>query len=916
MKQSQVNKFLANMTNRQYLQSVASPTTTAPSKHKKNGSSTIITGNKYLVYAKHSSRLFKDSSSKLPLLTTVMKTESQDIPKTAIVRTRKTSANLGDFRITQLHHRNKTETILVQNNFNISKQEELKDNFEEIQKDVQPQIPQVQKQIEQIQQQPLTTSLISESIKFQPKVHLAEVLGEQYHFTQINYNSSKITKIDIKQQINEIESLNEKSCHLMRKLAQLLNTHREKQTLVDLEIKKKKEFLNLTDRVFTQTLSNMPDERTPKINESKFNQKLSTIAKKQSKINYNYSVQETESLTPLKTIVEALKDKKNDRKDNKDKSKIELQQITQQISNKKLKITVIYEENEQQIEFQLPSYINEIQPYQEQIEIKETKQSNIYSLVSKQMLQNKFALRLVKKFGDRVIQTQEDNDAIENFNSFKACQFTRYYLQNHVQKCLETKYETRVDNDNIQNNKNEIFDYPVCQDTYYEMLSKSTGQVGVDQYNIYINKSKTKKLYEIHNIFYQVSQRYFEIHQVDNSILSPSGSQLDLSDIEMQNYFKINYIYYALNLVSINDLKQAELRVIVNTIDDETKNKFLHEELMKFPEITNTIIQNQDNLDIQQLQLINQLEIQLASRDQTIIKNQFSNKFSFIQVGLFEDYFSHQINALEKIYIEYCKTMRDLDKFNTKDRIKTEQPSNLNIPSMSRSRLQSPTGSSESKTLQKELNPMITKGLFLKKHQRQKKLLTNQKFTTSTKLIQGSTSNLQTLLHANTNTNTIFNQQKTQKFQTIQKDTEPQVNNESQRQIQMKQHFNSQSSMDPSSLLFRNMLLQESSQNDKSNIERVFSLIEDHRLIDLKDLLHHDQNININTQDQNGNTFLIWAARTGARDVIQFLLRQGADISIKNNSGINAIQMAIDHYQYQAADEINRFGRSNSYIAN
>lgn len=51
--------------------------------------------------------------------------------------------------------------------------------------------------------------------------------------------------------------------------------------------------------------------------------------------------------------------------------------------------------------------------------------------------------------------------------------------------------------------------------------------------------------------------------------------------------------------------------------------------------------------------------------------------------------------------------MRDLDKFNTKDRIKTEQPSNLNIPSMSRSRLQSPTGSvfilnykkSESKTL-------------------------------------------------------------------------------------------------------------------------------------------------------------------------------------------------------------------------
>lgn len=60
----------------------------------------------------------------------------------------------------------------------------------------------------------------------------------------------------------------------------------------------------------------------------------------------------------------------------------------------------------------------------------------------------------------------------------------------------------------------------------------------------------------------------------------------------MQNYFKINYIYYILNLVSVDDLKSAELKLIVNTIDDETKNKFLHEELMKFPEIINAIIQN------------------------------------------------------------------------------------------------------------------------------------------------------------------------------------------------------------------------------------------------------------------------------------------------------------------------------------
>ena len=43
--------------------------------------------------------------------------------------------------------------------------------------------------------------------------------------------------------------------------------------------------------------------------------------------------------------------------------------------------------------------------------------------------------------------------------------------------------------------------------------------------------------------------------------------------------------------------------------------------------------------------------------------------------------------------MEYCKTMRDLDKFNHKDRFKTEQISNLNIPTLSRSRIHSPTGS-------------------------------------------------------------------------------------------------------------------------------------------------------------------------------------------------------------------------------
>lgn len=47
--------------------------------------------------------------------------------------------------------------------------------------------------------------------------------------------------------------------------------------------------------------------------------------------------------------------------------------------------------------------------------------------------------------------------------------------------------------------------------------------------------------------------------------------------------------------MSTNDLKQQKLRVIVNIVDDETKNQFLHEELMRFPEIINLVIQNEDD---------------------------------------------------------------------------------------------------------------------------------------------------------------------------------------------------------------------------------------------------------------------------------------------------------------------------------
>ncbi|CAD8054573.1 unnamed protein product [Paramecium primaurelia] len=906
MKQSKVNNFFTNLTGSQIVSNVTSLTTSALSKHNKNTNSTVSNGNTYLVYSKRTHRILLDSTRKLPLLTNVMNTETLNTPKTAIVKRRKASGNSGDFRIIHSHQRNKTETLVISKNAYVSKIDSPNGQFEDIQQlNLQPnnqqavKIPTLIEHAVEIQQISLTSSRNENITHFiKPQLEFVEVLGENYEFQKIPRVYHKIQRTQIKQHITEIESLNEKSCYLIRKLRQMLHTNRDKQKLLELEIKKKKE--HFIDSQFLKTLSNMPDERTPKAIESKFNFKLSTITKKQTKINSNYSIQDTESNLPISTIIDALKEKKEDKIEN---NKFDKQLIIQQVQKKNIKVTVAFEENEKQIEFQMPDYIDEIQQnYNQQTDIKQNKQSNIYSLVSKSMLQNKFALKLVKKFGDKVIQTLKDNDNIENFNSFKASQFTRYYLQNHTQKCLEIIYEPQQDKEEIQTiSKQRFLNKNYYSETLQDVLNKHTLQ------NVKFHKSQYKQQYKIETMFYTVVQNY-QGNPSDNSILSLNNSQLDISDVEIQTQFKINYIYQVLNLMSLDDLKQQKLRVIVNIMDDETKNQFLHEELMRFPNIINLVIQNEDDSE-------NNLDL-------TNLKTEQSQTYNQILIGQFEEQRNHQVTPMEKIYIELCKTQNELDSAKLNDR----QISNLQIPQISRSRLTSPIGSNESKLIAKEINPVFTQGMMLKKNQKSKNLLGNQKFALSSQNIMYTSSrNFQGLLNANTNSNpNIQCFQSSEIIKTLQKESEQQTKSKSELQtkskssqglISIKSSLITQQSMDPSSLLFRSMLLQESQQNDKSNIERAFSLIEDHRLQDLKDLLNHDQNININTQDFKGNTFLIQAARTGAFEIIQYLLRQGAEITIKNNDGLNAIQIAIIHLQFEAADEINKFSRSNSFIS-
>lgn len=52
-----------------------------------------------------------------------------------------------------------------------------------------------------------------------------------------------------------------------------------------------------------------------------------------------------------------------------------------------------------------------------------------------------------------------------------------------------------------------------------------------------------------------------------------------------------------------------------------------------------------------ELQILNELEFQICKSNQNSIKKEVAQQFNNILIGLFEDYFDHEVTKLEKIYV-------------------------------------------------------------------------------------------------------------------------------------------------------------------------------------------------------------------------------------------------------------------------
>ena len=66
--------------------------------------------------------------------------------------------------------------------------------------------------------------------------------------------------------------------------------------------------------------------------------------------------------------------------------------------------------------------------------------------------------------------------------------------------------------------------------------------------------------------------------------------------------------------------------------------------------------------------------------------------------------------------------------------------------------------------------------------------------------------------------------------------------------------------------------------------------------------------IDMNTKDEDGNTFLILSIKQGLNYIAKTLLEKGLDINIQNNEGNSALYYALSGKNFVVADLLKKYG--------
>ncbi|CAK76124.1 unnamed protein product (macronuclear) [Paramecium tetraurelia] len=119
------------------------------------------------------------------------------------------------------------------------------------------------------------------------------------------------------------------------------------------------------------------------------------------------------------------------------------------------------------------------------------------------------------------------------------------------------------------------------------------------------------------------------------------------------------------------------------------------------------------------------------------------------------------------------------------------------------------------------------------------------------------------------------------------------------------------SSMSKNSLQMRTQINEARRRQSIAVIEKIKLLIEEQKLAEIEEEFTNNPNLMINERFKGNNTYLIMAAQTGNIEIVEFLLRKGAQVNLQNNDGDTALHKAIAYQFYKVADLLIAQGAQN-----
>ncbi len=109
-------------------------------------------------------------------------------------------------------------------------------------------------------------------------------------------------------------------------------------------------------------------------------------------------------------------------------------------------------------------------------------------------------------------------------------------------------------------------------------------------------------------------------------------------------------------------------------------------------------------------------------------------------------------------------------------------------------------------------------------------------------------------------------------------------------------------------------LIQKITQKDKSILILRNLIKQGEELLFLEYINNKSRKIDINSLDQDGNSFLILSVKQHLNNLSKVLLEKGIDVDIQNNEGNTALHYALSSKNFEMADILRNYGAFESYV--